>query len=61
MSKNKFVMGLVYLIIANSVIKNLVDILRDTCEAIHGLSGWSTLAITGGPNPSMNGKVSLQT
>jgi len=45
-----------------SAIENQVELLRQTCETINQLSGWSTVVLTGGPNPSLkNEKVSIQT
>ena len=39
-----------------------MELLRQTCETINRLSGWSTVVLTGGPNPSLkNEKVSIQT
>ena len=43
------------------VISNLMGILKDTCAEIYKLSGWSTIALTGGPNPALNNKIALQT
>lgn len=44
----------------NSVIENLVSLLHDMCAEIHRLSGWSTLAMSGGPNPTGGGIISMQ-
>lgn len=45
-----------------SAIENQVELLRQTCATINRLSGWSTVVLTGGPNPSLkNEKVSIQT
>jgi len=43
------------------MISNLMGVLKNTCEEIYQLSGWSTIALTGGPNPALNNKISLQT
>lgn len=44
-----------------SVIGNLLKLLQSTCEEIQRLSGWSTTAITGGPNPAFGGQITIQT
>ena len=43
-----------------SIITNLMRVLKDTCEEIYRLSGWSTIALTGGLNPTLKNKISLQ-
>ena len=35
-----------------------MGILKDTCAEIYNLSGWSTIALTGGPNPALKNKIS---
>ena len=44
----------------NSVISNLMGVLKDTCAEIYRLSGWSTITLTGSPHPGLNNKISLQ-
>ena len=44
----------------DSVISNLMGVLKDTCAEIYRISGWSTIALTGGPHPALNNKISLQ-
>ena len=44
-----------------SVISNLMGVLKDTCAEIYRLLGWSTIALTGGPNPALKNKILLQT
>ena len=43
-----------------SIITNLMSVLKDTCEEIYHLLGWSTIVLTGGPNPALKNKISLQ-
>ncbi|KIM44283.1 hypothetical protein M413DRAFT_9431 [Hebeloma cylindrosporum] len=45
-----------------NAIEKQVELLRQTCATINRLSGWSTVVLTGGLNPSLkNEKVSIQT
>ncbi|KAG6849150.1 hypothetical protein H0H93_010906 [Arthromyces matolae] len=43
------------------VISNLVTLLENVSHEIHRLCGWCTTVITGGPNPSLNNAISVQT
>ncbi|KAG6835532.1 hypothetical protein H0H93_000485 [Arthromyces matolae] len=43
------------------VIGNLVSLLENVCEEVRRLTGWSTLVVTGGPNPSFDEIITIQT
>ncbi|KAG6819411.1 hypothetical protein H0H93_012108 [Arthromyces matolae] len=43
------------------IIGNLVSMLENVCDEVRRLTGWSTMIITGGPNPAMENVISTQT